>query len=43
MACYPQDVCCGTRNGDMKKPTDYLCRNCAAKGQTCNITSGECE
>ena len=43
MACYPQNACCGTRDGNMDQASDYLCRNCAAKGQTCNITSGECQ
>jgi hypothetical protein len=42
MACFPQDVCCGTRNTDMQKATDYTCKNCAALGKTCNISTGNC-
>ncbi|MBQ9817945.1 MAG: hypothetical protein IJM59_10855 [Proteobacteria bacterium] len=42
-ACLPKDVCCGTRGVDMTAAGDYLCTNCKAKGQTCNLTSGKCE
>lgn len=42
-ACIHKDVCCGTRNLNMSAPTDYVCRNCAAQGKTCNISSGNCQ
>ncbi|MBQ9394399.1 MAG: hypothetical protein IJU23_02640 [Proteobacteria bacterium] len=43
LACLHKDVCCGTRNENMTNSLDYVCRNCAAQGKTCNMTSGECE
>ncbi|MBR4985513.1 MAG: hypothetical protein IKY83_07230 [Proteobacteria bacterium] len=42
-ACIYKDYCCGTRNLNMRAGSDYLCDNCWAKGQTCNMTSGTCQ
>ncbi len=42
-ACIHKDVCCGTPNLNMTKPTDFLCTNCQAQGKTCNMTSGTCQ
>ncbi|MBQ9817950.1 MAG: hypothetical protein IJM59_10880 [Proteobacteria bacterium] len=42
-ACLPKDVCCGTRNTNMSKSTDFLCTNCKAQGKTCNLSTGKCK
>lgn len=42
-ACIHKDLCCGTRNLDMSKASDYLCTNCRALGKTCNMNTGQCQ
>ena len=42
-SCIYKDLCCGTRNLNMTKATDYLCTNCRSLGKTCNMGSGKCE
>ncbi len=43
LACLHKDVCCGTRNTDMSKATDFQCTNCKAQDKTCNMKKGVCE
>ncbi|MBR4984677.1 MAG: hypothetical protein IKY83_02925 [Proteobacteria bacterium] len=43
MACLPSKYCCGTRGVDMKKVSDFACRNCVAEGyKKCDTSTGKC-